>query len=94
MVLVGQARDNLEALQAARTDVDLIMLGVQHVSPCPGICSHLLSESPHLKILSIVAGHDIGRAYWLGVRQRKVSVASTTVLLRNIRRLYQIDAMD
>lgn len=94
MVLVGQARDNLEVLQAAQNDVDLIILGAQTLSPCPGICSHLLSEFPHLKILVMAHSSDIARAYWLGLRQRKVAATSMSVLLRNIRQLHQLDVMD
>ncbi len=94
MLLVGQARDNLEVLQAAQTDVDLIILGATQVTPCPGICSHLLSEFPQLKILLVAPGSDVGRAYWLGLRQRKVATTSMAILLHNIRQLHQFDVMD
>lgn len=94
MVLAGEAAGNVELLQAAHADADLMILGAEQVSPCPGICSHLLSEFPHLKILVISYNGDQARSYWLGMRQRKASAASLDGLLRDMRQLYQIDAME
>ena len=34
------------------------------------------------------------RAYWLGLRQRKVAAYSTAMLLRNLRQLHEVDSMD
>lgn len=94
MVLVREARGNIEVLQAARDAVDLVVLGAEQVSPCPGICSHLLSEFPHLKILVMTYSGDAARTYWLGLRQRKVSTTSMDRLLRALRQLHQVDAME
>lgn len=94
MVLVGQARDHVEILKTMRPSVDLLILGAPESYPCPGICSHLLGEFPHLKILVIGDGSDVARAYWLGLRQRKVASYSTAMLLRNLRQLHDVDSMD
>lgn len=94
LVLVREARGNLELLQAVGDTVDLVVLGADRVSPCPGICSHLLSEFPHLKILVISNSGDAARSYWLGLRQRKASAASIDALLRDLRQLHLTDVMD
>lgn len=94
LLLAHEARGNVELLQVARDSIDLVVLGAEAVSPCPGVCSHLLSELPHLKIVVVSNSGARARSYWLGLRQRQASAASTDALLAELRRLYQIDAME
>jgi cysteine synthase len=77
-----------------RNGVDVVILGSDTVGECPGICSHLLSEYPHLKIVLFSHRENAARAYWLGVRQRAVSATTMQALLRGVSHVSQIDAMD
>jgi hypothetical protein len=74
--------------------VDVAILGSETVAECPGICSHLLSEYPHLKIVLLSHSENAARAYWLGLRQQAVDADSMQALLRGVRSVNQIDAMD
>jgi DNA-binding NarL/FixJ family response regulator len=94
MILVGEGHNPVEMLQIMRDDVDVVILGTETVSDCPGICSHLLSEFPHLKIVLLSHRENAARAYWLGLRQRGVAADSMQALLRGVSRVSQIDAME
>jgi DNA-binding NarL/FixJ family response regulator len=94
MVLVGEGHDPISILHLMRNGVDVVILGSDTVGECPGICSHLLSEYPHLKIVLFSHRENAARAYWLGVRQRAVSATTMQALLRGVSHVSQIDAMD
>ena len=57
MIPAGQVKDRVELLTGIATAVDegkaieALVLSAPHVSPPPGICSRLLAEFPHLKIM-------------------------------------------
>ncbi|MCC6176239.1 MAG: hypothetical protein IT305_13110 [Chloroflexi bacterium] len=80
MVLVpymaGRASGWVELLQAMSADVDVLILGVERVRPPPGICSHLLSEFPGLKIVIVTPGGESGVLYWLGLRRQHLQRVS------------------
>src|SRR4051812_10848720 len=65
MVVVEQARDRVALLAASRR-ADVVLLSAGQTAPPPGICSHLLSEFPCLRILVYAAGG--GALYWFGLR--------------------------
>jgi chemotaxis response regulator CheB len=88
MTLVGQIEGNLEALVAARTGVDVVILGAAQLHPPPGICSHLLNEAPHLKILVVSTGEAKATGYSLGVRRFRFQALSAGSLIQDIRTLY------
>ncbi len=94
MLLVGEGHDPISILHLMRDGVDVVILGSDTVSECPGICSHLLSEYPHLKIVLLSHRENAARAYWLGLRQRAVSATTMQALLRGVSHISQIDAMD
>jgi len=89
MSLVGQIDGNLEALMAARSGVDVVIVGASALYPPPGICSHLLNEVPNLKILVLSTSEAGATGYWLGVRRRRLKPVSATSLLKGIRDLYR-----
>jgi chemotaxis response regulator CheB len=88
MALVGQIEGNVEALIAARSGVDVVILGAAQLDPPPGICSHLLNEIPHLKILVVSTSEAKATGYWLGIRRSQFQTVSAISLINDIRNLY------
>ena len=94
MQLVGQAQTNLELLVLAGSGVDVVMIvDFDPVYPPPGICSHLLSEYPHLKILVVANADDTGMLYWLGLRRQQLRSVSENNLLSSIRAAKDLDPL-
>ena len=91
MSCVGYVQGNVELLLATRRGVDVVILGAPRVEPPPGICSHLLSEFPTLKILVLVTPDSPGMLYWLGLRQLFVDQASGVEIIRTIRRCLSLN---
>ncbi len=76
MDLVGELLDPLGLLLAAgQTHADVVILGL-HNSEFPGICSHLLGEYPHIKILGVT--EDGRRAYLYELRPEKIPVGEVS----------------
>lgn len=91
MTLVGMAQDGIDLLVAAGQGVDVVIMGASQLSPPPGICTHLLSEYPDLRILVLAQSGDQAALYWLGLRRQRVHVLSAQTLMTNIRRVYRIN---
>ena len=92
MVLVGQVQGSVELLLAAQADVHIVVLGARRADPPPGICSHLLTEFPHLRVVVLARGGQVGEMYWLGLRRRKLRQPSTSSLTSVIREAYRLNA--
>lgn len=90
MQLVGVVQGQVNILLAA-TGVDVLILGAPQVAPLPGICSHLLSEFPHLKILVVTPNGEAARVYWLGLRRQRLGPLSAARLVTEIRLAYAVD---
>ena len=88
MELIGQVHGPIETLIEARMQTDVLVLGAEQTYPPPGVCSHLLNETPTLKILVVSTENGAMTGYWLGVRRRRFPAVSPEMLLSNIRRLY------
>src|SRR5690348_473973 len=82
MALVGQVEGPVDLLLAVRRGVDVVMLGAAQVEPPPGVCSHLLSEHPDLRIVVLAASGDTAAIYWLGLRRQRLAEVSSTDLVR------------
>jgi DNA-binding NarL/FixJ family response regulator len=91
MVLVGETRDRVELLVAAAAGVDIVILGSPQVRPPPGICTHLLSEYPDLRIVVLSESSDAAVVYWLGLRRHRLRAVSATTLTGAIRRAYALN---
>ena len=87
MVLAGQVEGQMEILVAARAGVDVVILGAPQLKPIPGICSHLLNEFPHLKIMVLATHKDGAMGYWLGVRRCRIKMVSAATLLDGVKKL-------
>lgn len=85
MLLVGQIQNQINLLLAIDMGVDVLLMTSSDVIQLPGIGTHLLSEYPHLRIIVIESGQAMAMMYWLGLRQRELSVVSTETLLDDIR---------
>ena len=86
MVLAGTVRDRLGLLAAAQAGVDVVILDAPRACPPPGICTHLLSICPDLRILVLSTSGDAAAVYWLGLRRRQLRSVSAETLTGAIRR--------
>jgi two-component system response regulator DesR len=91
MEVVGELTDLLDLLLAARyTHSDVAILGLRDAE-FPGICTHLLAEYPHIKILGVT--RDGRRAFVYALRPSKVPVGEVSPdgLLAAIREAVRAD---
>ncbi len=85
MVLVGKVQGPLETLLASMQGVDVLVLGANQVTPAPGICTQLLGEFPHLRIVVLSFSGDSSRVYWRGMRGQRIQPVSGASLVTAIR---------
>ncbi len=91
MVLVDSVGNPVQIMLAARRGADILVLGAANSSPAPGICSNLLQEFPHLKIIVISTLDGTAAAYYLSVKQQPLAALVPGVLLDEIRELYDLN---
>ena len=87
MFVVNQVEGQIEVLIAARKGVDVVILGVPHLLPPPGLVSHLLNEFPNIKVLVFSVRTSDALGYWLGVRRCRVNEMTPDRVLTSIRML-------
>jgi hypothetical protein len=91
--ILGYAQGYLELLSAVGRRTDVLLLGADKIDPPPGICSHLLSEFPDLKIL--VLARDEAAIYWMKLHRQQIGQVSTVDnLLNYIRQAYSLDTQE
>jgi hypothetical protein len=91
IAVVGQVEGNLDILSASRQNTDIVLLGVTQAATPPGICSHLLNETPALKILTVsMQNNNDGIGYWLNIQRYQAGPLQTNNLPYHIRYLYQL----
>jgi hypothetical protein len=97
---IGQAPDMRLAAPVAGVEellvrvaegVDVLILGAPRSKPPPGICSILLGDFPHLRILLIGADAAVVMMYWMGLRSQREGFSSPSDLLHTIRRAYYLN---
>jgi hypothetical protein len=81
----------VDLLVAAGTGVDVVILDAPRAYPPPGICSHLLDQFPHLRVMVLSSSGDTAVAYWLGRRQRRLRTVSAETLAGAIRRAHALN---
>lgn len=91
MQLTGQVQGNLEMLEAAGENVDVLVHGAESPYPLPGICSHLLVEYPHLRIVVVGSSGEEATLYWLGLRRQHLPKVSGATLLNSIRHAHRLN---
>ena len=87
MEIVGVIEGNMNLLRAAGHGVDVVILGTESLDSPPGICSHLLSEYPSLKIIALVAQSDQAAGYWLDIHTQQLNNVNAESLIVGIRSL-------
>jgi hypothetical protein len=88
--IVDQLRRYVEMLLAAQKGVDVVVLSAQELQPRPGICSHLLSEFPDIKVMLLNPSGDKAILCWMGLRQKDLQIESAEALIGTLRHLDQI----
>jgi hypothetical protein len=91
IVVEGQVQGQIELLLAIKNTTDILILGVEALDPPPGICSHVLTEYPFLKILAIQIGSDDWAVYWLALHERQLHQLSMATLADGVRWAYHLD---
>lgn len=93
MELVAEmaVNDPVDLLVAASRQVDVVVLDAPYAYPPPGICSHLLDQLPHLRLLVLSSSGDAAVVYWLGRRQRRLRTVSAETLAGAIRRVHALN---
>lgn len=85
--IVGQTCGYMDILIAAQKDVDVVVMSAEELQPPPGICSHLLSEFPDVKILLLSPSCDKAVLYWMGLHQKDLQGVSSEAILETLRQL-------
>jgi hypothetical protein len=88
--IVDQLRGYVEMLLAAQKGVDVVVLSAQELQPLPGICSHLLSEYPAIKVMLLSPSGDKAILCWTGLRQKDLQIESAEALVGTLRHLDEI----
>jgi hypothetical protein len=92
MWVIGEVFGPVELLvSAARADV--VVLGVPQAEPLPPICTHLLTEYPHLCILALSISTSEAVGYRLTLHHHRLQGGSADEILHSISTLYRLDAL-
>lgn len=85
MEIVGEVTDGIRLLLAAgEAQADVVVTGLRD-SELPGICSHLLNEYPHLKVLALTTDGRTGSLYEFQLHEVPLGEISQQELLAAIR---------
>ncbi len=87
MRLLGRVDAAVDLLLRVGIETDVVILGVNNGDECPGICSHLLSEFPHLRIVVLSINGEQATMYWMALNQQRIDTMSGEQLLANIREI-------
>jgi DNA-binding NarL/FixJ family response regulator len=86
MILVGDVIDPIKLLFASReTAIDVVIITPLKTDGVPRICSHLLAEYPHLKILTLSETGEAAFLYQLGCDKKCIDNPSEQSILCVIR---------
>jgi hypothetical protein len=76
-----------DLLVAAQQGIDVVILGARDFPPAAGVCSHLLTADPDVRILLLSPSGDRAALYWLALRRREVAIPSAETLLATLRQI-------
>ncbi len=86
MEVVGEVLDPIELLMAVKaTPVDVVIVMPLDSEGEPKICSHLLREHAHLKIVTVSAKGEAASLYESDSRRRRIDEPSEPSILGAIR---------
>ena len=93
MVVVGEVLEPVEILLAtSRAQADVVVLDLPEDNVDPGICSHLLSEYPHILILALSPDREQAVIYRHRVSKKHVSAESNISIISAIREAKMAEA--
>jgi len=86
MIMVGEVIDPIKLLFTIReTPVDVVIVTPLKVNGEPRICSHLLAEHPHLKIIVLMAECKAAFLYESDSRKKYIDEPSVDTIIDIIR---------
>lgn len=85
--IVGRIEGYADLLLAAQAGVDVVVLGVHEFAPVAGICSHLLTAEPDIRIMLLSPSGDRAAVYWLALRRRELANLSAETLLATLQEI-------
>jgi DNA-binding NarL/FixJ family response regulator len=95
MQLVGAVIDPIELLIALRAmAVDVVIVMPLDTEGEPRICSHLLREHQHLKIVTVSAKSETASLYQSGSRKTRIDEPSEPSILGAIRESIQLNSKE
>jgi DNA-binding NarL/FixJ family response regulator len=90
MVLIGDVVDPIKLLFATKQKaVDVVIVVPSRPNGEPKICSHLLTEHPLLKIITLSAKGDMAHLYQSGVSKVRINKPSADTIIDIIRKSMQ-----
>src|SRR5262249_40149667 len=93
MQVVGDVTSSFELLLATgETQADVVIIGLEE-SKLPGVCSHLLSEYPDVKIRGVDAGTSTAFLYEVRTRLVRLVEVSAEVFISAVRAAVRPEAI-
>lgn len=86
--VIGRAQGNINILLQAQAGVDIIIIGAPQIKPPPGICSHLLNEFPHVRLLVYGIEQNALVGYYMGARRCRTQHLTPSTLVDSIQTLF------
>ncbi len=88
MKLIQDVHSEIDTLLAG-TEADIMILGAENSSTMPGICTHLINEYPHLKIVVVIDQENLIVCYWMDLQERRIKHITSETIMSTVRWLYQ-----
>ena len=86
--IVGEVNSPIDVLlELGSTQADVVVIDLPTSGKDPGLCSHLLTEYPEVKVVAVSSGGDTSIVYETGVIQRylpDVSLEAVTGIIRSL----------
>lgn len=84
--LLGETRDPVDTLmKVGSNQAEIVLIDLPSSGKDPGLCSHLLSEHPHLKVVAVSSTGDRAVCFEAGMIRRRLEGESPEALMKLIR---------
>ncbi len=88
MKLIQDVRSEIDTLLAG-AEADIMILGAESSNSMPGVCTHLINEYPHLKIVVVIDQENLIVCYWMDLQERRIKHITSETIMSTVRWLYQ-----
>ena len=86
--IVGEVIHPIDVLlELGSTQAEVVVIDLPTSGEDPGLCSHLLAESPEVKVVAVSTGGETSIVYETGVTRRYIPDASPETVAQFIRSL-------